>query len=53
MANLRQELAEAKETLNKQVKETIQQKTTDAIEVQKLKEVIKIFKEQNAKVQHL
>lgn len=50
MASLRHEVAEAKNALDKQVKETIQRKTMDAAEVHHLNEVIRILKEQNAEV---
>ena len=50
LASLRQELAEAKDTLNEQVKETVQWKTMEAVEVNSLNQVIRILKEKDAEV---
>ncbi|XP_073387059.1 uncharacterized protein [Physcomitrium patens] len=47
VANLRQEIAEAKGTHNKQVQEMAEQKARDAIEVKKLIEVIRVLRETN------
>lgn len=50
VANLRQEIAEAKGTHNKQVQEMAEQKARDAIEVKKLIEVIRVLRETNEEV---
>ena len=52
ITNLKQEVAEAKDTLNKQVEETAQLIAVKAAEVHNLNEAIRILKEQNAEVQH-
>ena len=50
IANLKQEVAELKDTLNKQVEETAQRMAVEAAEVHNLNEVIRILREQNAEV---
>ena len=52
VASLRQEVAEAQDSLNKQVQETIQWKTAEAVKVQDLNETIKILRGQNDEVKH-
>ena len=51
VANLRQEVAEAKDTLKKNIEETAHQKAIEAIEVQDLNKVIRTLKDQNDEVQ--
>jgi hypothetical protein len=50
---LKQELVEAKDALDKEVEESAQRMAAKTDEVQKLNEVIRALKEQNAEVQHL
>lgn len=52
VASLRQEVAQAKDLLNKQVEESAQRIAVEAAEVQNLNELIRILKEQNAEVQY-
>ena len=52
VARLRQEVAEAKDILNRQVEETAQQKAVEAAEVKNLNEVIKNLKDLNDKVHY-
>ena len=50
VVSLRQEVAEGKDTLDKQIKETAQQMAVEAAEVQNLNEMIKALKGQNDEV---
>ena len=50
VTNLRQEVAEAKDILNKQVEETAQQKAVEAAESKNLNEMIRTLKDQNDEV---
>lgn len=52
VANLKQEVAEANDTLSKQLEKTAQRMVVEAAEVQNFNEVIRILNEQNAEVQH-
>ncbi len=51
-ANLKQELVEAKDALEKQVEESAQQMAVKTDEVQNLHEVMNTLKEQSGEVQH-
>lgn len=50
VANLRQEVADATDTLNKQVEETTQRMTVEAAKVKNLNEMIRTLKDQNEEV---
>ena len=52
VASLRQELAEAKDALDKHAEDTAKRVAVEAAEVQNLKEVIRVLEEQNAEVQN-
>ena len=52
VSNLREQVAETKVSLNKQLEETAQRMAVKTAEVHNLNEEIRILKEQNAKVHH-
>jgi hypothetical protein len=52
VVNLKQEVAELKDTLNKQAEDAAQLMAMAAAELHNLNEVIRVLKEQNAEVVH-